>query len=178
MLPYLEKYAGEPLTTGAQAEAYADHFIFYHLQEIGGGQTYAQLSADALALPPGTLLYRRRSQGADRFPGHDPARDAPQCLRLVEDGPDRPDQCHRRLHRRRHSVGAVGPGPTPLPQGPADRGDTRLVPADQVITTKSPSGPRSPPNQQTSASDLRTMGPGSGRQIPGRAQARRSAPLT
>ncbi len=54
MLPYLEKYAGEPLTTGAQAEAYADHFIVYHLQEIGGGQTYAQLSADAMALPPGT----------------------------------------------------------------------------------------------------------------------------
>jgi hypothetical protein len=57
MIPYLEKYAGEPLTTGAQAEAYADHFIFYHLQEIGGGQTYAQLSADALALPPGTPAY-------------------------------------------------------------------------------------------------------------------------
>ncbi len=57
MLPYLEKYAGEPLTTGAQAEAYADHFIYYHLQEIGGGQTYAQLSADAMALPPGTPAY-------------------------------------------------------------------------------------------------------------------------
>jgi len=56
MIPYLEKYAGEPLTTGAQAEAYADHFIAYHLQEIGGGQTYAQLSAAAMALPPGTTL--------------------------------------------------------------------------------------------------------------------------
>src|SRR5580692_11163655 len=27
MLPYLLKYAGQPLTTGAEAEAYADHFI-------------------------------------------------------------------------------------------------------------------------------------------------------
>jgi hypothetical protein len=57
MIPYLEKYAGEPLTTGAQAEAYADHFIAYHLQEIGGGMTYAQLSAAAMALPPGTAAY-------------------------------------------------------------------------------------------------------------------------
>jgi len=57
MIPYLEKYAGEPLTTGAQAEAYADHFIAYHLQEIGGGKTYAQLSAAAMALPAGSAAY-------------------------------------------------------------------------------------------------------------------------
>jgi hypothetical protein len=57
MIPYLEKYAGEPLTTGAQAEAYADHFIAYHLQEIGGGMTYAQLSAAAMALPAGSAAY-------------------------------------------------------------------------------------------------------------------------
>ncbi len=52
MIPYLEKYAGQELTTGAQAEAYADHFIAIHLQEIGGGKTYAQLSAYARSLPP------------------------------------------------------------------------------------------------------------------------------
>ncbi len=57
MIPYIEKYAGQPLTTGAQAEAYADHFIAYHLQEIGGGQTYAQLSAAAMALPAGSAAY-------------------------------------------------------------------------------------------------------------------------
>src|SRR5580692_4476577 len=51
MIPYIEKYAGQPLTTGQQAEAYADHFIAYHLQEIGGGLSYAQLSAKAMALP-------------------------------------------------------------------------------------------------------------------------------
>ncbi len=57
MIPYIAKYAGQPLTTGQQAEAYADHFIAYHLQEIGGGQTYAQLSSAALALPKGSPAY-------------------------------------------------------------------------------------------------------------------------
>ncbi len=32
------------MTTGAQAEVYADHFIANHLKEIGGGKTYAQLA--------------------------------------------------------------------------------------------------------------------------------------
>jgi hypothetical protein len=54
MIPYLYQYAGEQLTTGPQAEAYADHFIAIHLQEIGGGKTYAQLSAAARALPAGS----------------------------------------------------------------------------------------------------------------------------
>ncbi len=54
MISYLYKYAGEQLTTGPQAEAYADHFIAIHLQEIGGGKTYAQLSTAARALPQGS----------------------------------------------------------------------------------------------------------------------------
>ena len=41
----MRQYAGQQLTTGAQAETYADHFIAVHLKEIGGGKTYAQLSA-------------------------------------------------------------------------------------------------------------------------------------
>ena len=49
--PYLNQYAGQQLTTGAQAKAYADHFIAVHLQEMTGGQTYAQLSAKAMAHP-------------------------------------------------------------------------------------------------------------------------------
>jgi Mn2+/Fe2+ NRAMP family transporter len=57
MIPYLEKYAGEPLLTGQQAEAYADHFIAYHLQEIGGGLTYAQVSAKAMSYPKGSPNY-------------------------------------------------------------------------------------------------------------------------
>lgn len=52
----MKKYAGQQLTTGAQAETYADHFIANHLKEIGGGQTYAQLSAQAQADPSNTAL--------------------------------------------------------------------------------------------------------------------------
>lgn len=59
MIPYLEKYAGQQLTTGQQAEAYADHFIAIHLQEIGGGLSYAQLSAKAMALPKGSAAYNK-----------------------------------------------------------------------------------------------------------------------
>ncbi len=52
----IRKYAGQQLTTGAQAKAYADHFIAVHLSEIGGGKTYAQLSAQAQANPGDTKL--------------------------------------------------------------------------------------------------------------------------
>ena len=54
--PYLNKYAGQQLLTGAQANAYANHFIAVHLKEIGGGKTYSQLSADAIANPKDTKL--------------------------------------------------------------------------------------------------------------------------
>ncbi len=49
-------YAGQAMTTGAQAKAYADHFIAVHLQEMGKGQTYSQLSAASLAAPKNTAL--------------------------------------------------------------------------------------------------------------------------
>ena len=52
----MHQYAGQMMTTGAQAEVYADHFIARHLEAIGGGQTYAQLSARALAQPRNTAL--------------------------------------------------------------------------------------------------------------------------
>jgi hypothetical protein len=54
--PYLNKYAGQQLTNGAQAEAYADHFIKVHLGKIGGGKTYAQLSTLSQANPTDTKL--------------------------------------------------------------------------------------------------------------------------
>ena len=54
--PYLTKYAGQQLTNGAQAEAYANHFIAVHLEGIGGGKTYAQLSSQAQANPTDTKL--------------------------------------------------------------------------------------------------------------------------
>ncbi len=52
----MHQYAGQLMTNGAQAEVYADHFIANHLTEIAGGQTYAQLSAKALAQPNNAKL--------------------------------------------------------------------------------------------------------------------------
>jgi hypothetical protein len=53
----MTKYAGQLMTTGAQAETWADHFIAVHLIGIGGGKTYSQLSAEAMALPPTSKKY-------------------------------------------------------------------------------------------------------------------------
>jgi hypothetical protein len=52
----MHQYAGQQLTTGAQAEVYADHFIDNHLKVIGGGKTYAQLSAESIAQPGNAKL--------------------------------------------------------------------------------------------------------------------------
>ncbi len=52
----MQKYAGQQLTTGAQAQTYANHFIAVHLSEVAGGKTYAQVSAAALADPTNTTL--------------------------------------------------------------------------------------------------------------------------
>ena len=49
-------YAGQALTTGAQAKTYADHFIAVHLAEMGHGQTYSQLSAASMQQPKNTAL--------------------------------------------------------------------------------------------------------------------------
>ncbi len=54
MIPSVSQYAGQQLLTGAQAEVYANDFIAVHLQEIGGGKTYSQLSTAARALPQGS----------------------------------------------------------------------------------------------------------------------------
>ncbi|WP_112246844.1 hypothetical protein [Kribbella monticola] len=54
--PYLSKYAGQQLVTGAQAEAYANHFIAVHIREMAGGKTYSQLSQESLANPTDTKL--------------------------------------------------------------------------------------------------------------------------
>ncbi|HKE63677.1 MAG TPA: hypothetical protein VKB59_03385 [Micromonosporaceae bacterium] len=54
--PYLNQYAGQQLVTGAQAKAYADHFIAVHLSEVAGGKTYAQVSAAAQADPNNAAL--------------------------------------------------------------------------------------------------------------------------
>jgi len=52
----MNQYGGQLMTTGAQAATYADHFIAVHLNKIGGGQTYSQLSAKSLAQPKNVAL--------------------------------------------------------------------------------------------------------------------------
>ncbi len=49
-------YAGQLMTSGAQAHVYADNFIAYHLSLIGGGKTYSQLSALSRANPKSAAL--------------------------------------------------------------------------------------------------------------------------
>jgi hypothetical protein len=49
--PYLSQYAGQQLVNGAQAEAYANHYIKVHITEMAGGKTYAQLSEESRANP-------------------------------------------------------------------------------------------------------------------------------
>src|SRR5277367_1927283 len=56
MKPYRLQYAGQQMTTGAQAEAYADHFIAVHLSEMPYGGVYAKASAAALANPTNTVI--------------------------------------------------------------------------------------------------------------------------
>ena len=52
----MRQYGGQLMTTGAQAEVYADHFIANHLKVIGGGKTYAQLSTESIAQPTNAKL--------------------------------------------------------------------------------------------------------------------------
>jgi hypothetical protein len=52
----MTQYAGQTMSTGAQAQTYAEHFIKVHLAEVAGGQTYAQVSSKALADPTNTQL--------------------------------------------------------------------------------------------------------------------------
>jgi len=48
------QYAGQQMTTGAQAKVYADNFIAFHLSKMGG--TYSQLSAESIAQPNNAKL--------------------------------------------------------------------------------------------------------------------------
>jgi hypothetical protein len=57
MIPSVSQYAGQQLLTGQQAQVYANDFIAVHLNQIGGGKTYSQLSSEAMALPKGSPAY-------------------------------------------------------------------------------------------------------------------------
>ena len=48
----LDKYAGEKLTTGPQAKAYADQYILVHMNAASDGKTYEEVSGEFIALSP------------------------------------------------------------------------------------------------------------------------------
>jgi hypothetical protein len=60
----LVKYAGQKLTTGKQAECYANEFIGLHLKSTAGGKTYAEL---------GTVQTDLRAKIATAQKNNDPA---------------------------------------------------------------------------------------------------------
>lgn len=63
----LEKYAGQPMTTGDQAKAYADNYILVHMNESSDGKTYSEVSG----------------QYMQQCPASDPAKaNTPECQKL------------------------------------------------------------------------------------------------
>jgi hypothetical protein len=46
----LDKYAGEKMLTGAQAKAYANHYILVHMNAASGGKTYEEVSGEFVQL--------------------------------------------------------------------------------------------------------------------------------
>lgn len=46
----LDQYAGEQLTTGAQAKAFADHYILVHMNSASGDRTYEEVSGEFMAM--------------------------------------------------------------------------------------------------------------------------------
>ncbi len=61
LLPGIKQYAGQQLVNGSQAKAYANDFIDVHLSKIAGGQTYAQVSAAAIAAPQNAKLAEEKA---------------------------------------------------------------------------------------------------------------------
>ena len=47
--PTLQQYAGQQVDNGPKAEAYANHYIGYHLTKVAAGKTYSQVSSAYLA---------------------------------------------------------------------------------------------------------------------------------
>ena len=46
----LDKYAGQKLTTGPQAKAFADNYILVHMNAASGGKTYEEVSGEYIQL--------------------------------------------------------------------------------------------------------------------------------
>lgn len=58
--PDLQKYAGQLVDNGPKAKAYANGFIGRHLEQVAGGQTYAEVSSQALKDPTNQKLQQQK----------------------------------------------------------------------------------------------------------------------
>jgi len=58
--PELNQYAGQQVDTGPEAKAYADDYIGAHLEGIGGGKSYSEVSAAFMADPNNKELAQQR----------------------------------------------------------------------------------------------------------------------
>ena len=58
--PDLQKYAGQKVDDGIKARAYANGYIGRHLKKIGGGKTYAEVSAAQMADPTNAKLAQQK----------------------------------------------------------------------------------------------------------------------
>src|SRR5690349_20294415 len=56
----LNKYAGQQVDTGAEAKAFADDFIGLHLQGIGEGKSYSEVSGAFMKDPSNKELAQQR----------------------------------------------------------------------------------------------------------------------
>jgi hypothetical protein len=56
----LNQFAGQQVDTAKEAKAYANDFIGLHLQSIGGGKSYSEVSAAWLANPKDQKLAQQR----------------------------------------------------------------------------------------------------------------------
>ncbi|MDQ3643382.1 MAG: hypothetical protein M3450_18420, partial [Actinomycetota bacterium] len=66
--PCLVKYAGQELTTGKQAECYANEFIGLHVKTSGNGKTYAEIGDDQTALRAQITAVQSGGAQADNDP--------------------------------------------------------------------------------------------------------------
>ena len=73
-VPCLVTNAGKPLTTGKQAQCYADHFIGAHLKALAGGRTFAEMREVQSSL---------RARVADAQARNDPS--APDLQRQLDE---------------------------------------------------------------------------------------------
>ncbi len=55
-LDAIAPFAGQQVTTGQQAEVFANHYIAAHIAGIGGGKTYSELSNESRANPDDKAL--------------------------------------------------------------------------------------------------------------------------